>query len=99
HGMEIKLIWEYFDQLVLATAKPLLRSQQIFEVRLQVERSKIAELFARADESRGDTKLILDCSRSLRSLSKTACEKFHPGLLCRSTPGVMSSRACDVSRA
>jgi hypothetical protein len=37
--------------------------------------------------------------RSLRSPSKTACEKFHPGLLCCSTPGVMSSRTYDVSRA
>jgi hypothetical protein len=57
--MEIKLICEHFDQLVAATAKPVLRSQQIFEVRLRVERSKIVELFARADESRGNTKLIL----------------------------------------
>ena len=29
--------------------------------------------------------------RSLRSLSKTACEKLHPALLCCSTRGVMSS--------
>ena len=35
--------------------------------------------------------------RSLRSVGETACEKFHPALLCRSTRRVMSSCACDVS--
>jgi len=30
-------------------------------------------------------------SRSFRSLGKTACEKFHPALLCRSTRRAMSS--------
>jgi hypothetical protein len=36
--------------------------------------------------------------RSLRSVGETACEKLHPALLCCSTRGVMSSRACDASR-
>src|SRR6266550_2598016 len=38
-----------------------LRSQQIFEVRLSIERRKIVELFASADEPRGNSKFILDC--------------------------------------
>ena len=37
-------------------------------------------------------------SRSLRSLCKTACEKLHPALLCRSTRRVMSSGACCSRR-
>ena len=37
-------------------------------------------------------------SRSLRSVGETACEKFHPALLCRSTCRVMSSgsQACRL---
>src|SRR6476619_4032715 len=38
----------------------LLRSQQIFDVRFPIERRKIAELFAGADEARGNSKFILD---------------------------------------
>jgi len=38
-------------------------------------------------------------SRSLRSRGEKALERVHPVLLCRSVRGVMSSRACDVSRA
>ena len=38
----------------------LLRSQQIFEVRLPIEWREIVELFAGADEARGNSKFILD---------------------------------------
>ena len=38
----------------------LLRSQQIFDVRFPIERRKIVELFAGADEARGNSKFILD---------------------------------------
>ena len=37
-----------------------LRSQQIFDVPLPIERRKIVELFAGADETRGNSKFILD---------------------------------------
>ena len=37
-----------------------LRSQQIFDVLFPIERRKIVELFAGADEARGNSKFILD---------------------------------------
>ena len=37
-----------------------LRSQQIFEVRLPIELREIVELFAGADEARGNSEFILD---------------------------------------
>jgi len=44
----------------LGMTKPV-RSQQIFQVHLPLERREIVELFAGADEARGNSKFILDC--------------------------------------
>ena len=43
----------------LRMTKPL-RSQQVFEVRSSLEGRKIVQLFAGADEARGNSKFILD---------------------------------------
>jgi hypothetical protein len=56
--MEIKLICEHFDQIVPATARLLLSHNKFSRYVPWWNKTKIVELFAWADESRGDTKLV-----------------------------------------